>query len=105
MRADTITAIDCDVHPAVADIKQLLPHLEPYWRDSFAERGIPGFESNAYPPNAPLSARPDFRGKNGRAATSVAELTAHVFERDKASIADSEDDAYGSRWIATKGTP
>jgi len=32
-------------------------------------------------------------------------LAVRTDRRDKASIADSEDDAYGSRWIATKGTP
>ena len=71
MKADAITAIDCDVHPAVTDIKQLLPHLEPYWRDSVVERGIGSLETAAYPPNAPLTARPDFRGQNGYAAASA----------------------------------
>src|SRR2546422_757738 len=49
--------IDCDVHPTVPDLQALFPYLDEYWRDSFTERGIPGFEANAYPPNAPLSAR------------------------------------------------
>src|SRR5437879_13533644 len=87
MRADTITAIDCDVHPAVADIKQLLPHLEPYWRDSVAERGIGSLETAAYPPNAPLTARPDFRGQSGYAATSAAELSAQVLDKWDARLA------------------
>ena len=30
----SIKAIDCDVHPTVTDIRQLLPHLDEYWRDS-----------------------------------------------------------------------
>ena len=54
-----IKAIDCDVHPSLPDIKLLLPHLEEYWRDSVVERGIGSLETAAYPPNAPLTARPD----------------------------------------------
>jgi predicted TIM-barrel fold metal-dependent hydrolase len=73
-------AIDCDVHPQVPSLKALFPYLEPYWRDSFVERGIPGFEPNFYPPNSPLSARPDFRGKDGRAATEVGQLASQVFD-------------------------
>ena len=49
----TKTAIDCDVHPTVPNLKALLPHFDDYWRNSIAERGIPGFEANSYPPRAP----------------------------------------------------
>ena len=57
-----IKPIDCDVHPSVTDIRQLLPYLEEYWRDSVEERGIGSLEFSSYPPNAPITARPDFRG-------------------------------------------
>jgi predicted TIM-barrel fold metal-dependent hydrolase len=80
-------AIDCDVHPAVPDIKVLYPYLDPHWRSSFEERGIPGFEPNTYPPNAPISARPEWRGKNGGAAGDVSRLTAQVFGRWQAGYA------------------
>ena len=83
----TTAAIDCDVHPQVPSFKALFPYLEPYWRDSFQERGIPGFESNSYPPNAPLSARPDFRGKGGSAATDVKALGAQVFDQWHSQLA------------------
>jgi predicted TIM-barrel fold metal-dependent hydrolase len=83
----TASAIDCDVHPQVPGLKALLPYLDPYWRDSFLERGIPGFESNAYPPNAPLSARPDFRGKGGAVATDVTALAGQVFDQWQAKLA------------------
>ena len=65
-----IKPIDCDVHPSITDIRQLLPYLEEYWRDSVEERGIGSLESSSYPPNAPITARPDFRGQNGYAATT-----------------------------------
>jgi uncharacterized protein len=77
----TASAIDCDVHPTVPSFKALAPYLDPYWRDSFEERGIPGFEPNAYPTNAPLTARADWKGKGGRAATDVKEVTAQIFDR------------------------
>jgi predicted TIM-barrel fold metal-dependent hydrolase len=85
--SSTADAIDCDVHPAVPNLKALMPFFEPYWRDSFTERGIPGFESNSYPPNAPLSGRPDFRRKGRAAATDVKDLTAQVFDQWRARLA------------------
>ena len=83
----TADAIDCDVHPEVPNLKALMPYFEPFWRDSFVERGIPGFESNTYPPNAPLSARPDFRRKGRAAATEVKDLTTQVFDQWQARFA------------------
>jgi uncharacterized protein len=73
--------IDCDVHPQVPRFEALFPHLESFWRDSFVERGIEGFETNTYPPNTLLSARPEWRDKNGRAASDPAQLAAQIFDR------------------------
>ena len=83
----SIKAIDCDVHPTVVDIRQLLPHLDEYWRDSVEERGIGSLETAAYPPNAPITARPDWRGQNGYAATTAAELVSQVLDKWDASHA------------------
>jgi predicted TIM-barrel fold metal-dependent hydrolase len=60
-------AIDCDLHPAIPPASALLPYLPDYWRDQFANRHIDrmGFNLTSYPPNAPLSARPDWRGPSG----------------------------------------
>ena len=73
--------IDCDVHPAVPSLKALLPHFDDYWRNSIIERGIPGFETNSYPPKAPISIRQDWKGANGSAANDVTALSAQVFDR------------------------
>jgi predicted TIM-barrel fold metal-dependent hydrolase len=81
-----LRAIDCDVHPTVPDIQALAPYLDDHWRDSVEQRGIPSLESISYPPNAPLTARPDWRGAKGLAATSPADL-APVFERFGADAA------------------
>jgi hypothetical protein len=80
-------AIDCDVHPAVPDNKALLPYLDTFWRDSVEERGLNSLESISYPPKAPLSSRPEWRGKSGLAATSVGDLAAQVFDRWQAGFA------------------
>jgi predicted TIM-barrel fold metal-dependent hydrolase len=82
-----LRSIDCDVHPAVPDMAALLPHLDDFWRDSVTERGIGSLESISYPPKAPISARPEWRGKNGLAATDVKALQDHVFDAWGASLA------------------
>jgi uncharacterized protein len=76
--SSTLHAIDCDVHPAAPAMRELLPYLDAYWRDSVAERGIPSLETNAYPPRAPLSARPEWRGKNGQPEATLARLAEEV---------------------------
>ncbi len=82
-----ITGIDCDVHPTVPGMAALLPYLEPHWRETVLEREIQSLDSQSYPPSAPISARPDWRGKDGRAATGVEQLTAQVLDRWGASHA------------------
>jgi len=82
-----IRAIDCDVHPSLSDIKQLLPHLEPYWRDSVEERGIGSLEPRPIRHNAPLTARPDFRGQNGYAADDPRRAVRPVLDKWDASLA------------------
>ncbi len=74
-------AIDCDVHPSVPSMRALLPHLDPYWQEMVDLRGIGAFESQSFPPTAPFSARADWRGEDGRAATAVADVQRQLFER------------------------
>ena len=54
-------AIDCDIHPGVPDIKALLPYMSDFWRTSFVDRGIDGFDMMSYPLGAPITCRPDWR--------------------------------------------
>ncbi len=67
--------IDCDIHCAVPDTAVLLPYFNEYWRDALLQRGIERLSLNltSYPPNAPISARPDWR-PNGRKPGSDFEL-------------------------------
>ena len=32
-------AIDCDIHPAVPDMRALLPYMDEYWREHLITRG------------------------------------------------------------------
>jgi predicted TIM-barrel fold metal-dependent hydrolase len=82
-----VTAIDCDVHPAVPGMSALLPYLDDHWRRSVQERGIDSLDSISYPPNAPLSARPDLRDASGRAGTDVAALGRQVLDHWGSGVA------------------
>lgn len=68
--------IDCDLHPDIPPVSALLPYLNGHWADAMVERGIESLESVAYPPNAPLTVRPDRRGLSGVAALRRATLDA-----------------------------
>jgi predicted TIM-barrel fold metal-dependent hydrolase len=61
-------AIDCDIHPGLPAMTELLPFLPDYWRDQFENRHIDklAFNLTSYPPNSPLTARPDWRTASGQ---------------------------------------
>src|SRR3954453_9830688 len=82
-----VGAIDCDVHPTVPDNNALLPYLEEFWRDSVVSRGINSLESISYPTRSPLTSRPEWRGKDGFAATNPRDLATQVFDRWQAGTA------------------
>jgi uncharacterized protein len=76
-------AIDCDIHPAVPGTTALLPYLDDYWRDQVVNRHIhkQSFHLQSYPPNSPLSCRPDWRPKDGAAPGSDLDLLrAHALD-------------------------
>lgn len=68
-------AIDCDLHPDTPPVAALLPHLSDHWADAMVERGIESLETANYPPNAPLTVRPDRRGLLGRGVAGLAGAT------------------------------
>jgi predicted TIM-barrel fold metal-dependent hydrolase len=74
--------VDCDVHPAVSSTRALLPYLDGYWSDTvqMVMPGIQQLELNSYPPNAPLSVRPDWRPPEGKAAGDLAQLRTHILD-------------------------
>ena len=82
-----VQTIDCDTHPSVPDFAALLPHMEPFWRDSIVERGIDSIETASYPPKSPLTARPDWKGGRKQAAATPALLARDVFDGLGADLA------------------
>jgi hypothetical protein len=81
------STIDCDVHANVPGMKALLPYLDDQWRDSVIDRGLNSLESINYPPNAPLTARADWRGKSGQPADSLDALRTHALDRWNIDVA------------------
>ena len=75
------TAIDCDIHPGVPDIKALLPYMSDFWRHSFVDRGIDGFDMMSYPLGAPLTCRPDWRVAGERPGSSLAQMRAQALDK------------------------
>ena len=81
------SAIDCDVHANVPSMQALLPYLDEQWRDSVIDRGLNSLESISYPPNAPLTARADWRGKAGEPPNTLDKLRTHALDRWNIDIA------------------
>ena len=72
--------IDCDLHPALPGIQSLLPYLNDYWSDQVTTRGMTDLISQSYPPNSPLTSRPDWRPATGKPGSVVTELTKHALD-------------------------
>ena len=79
--------IDCDIHPAVPNLKALHPYLTDHWRDIIVQRGMHELNSIAYPANSPLTARPDWRVEGIRPGSSLELLQQHALNPFKTSIA------------------
>lgn len=79
--------IDCDIHPAVPNLAALLPYLDDHWRDMTLQRGLHELDSIAYPLNAPLTARPDWRPTKGKAGSDLARLRTEALDAFGTSIA------------------
>jgi len=79
--------IDCDIHPAVPNLKALHPYLADHWRDSSIQRGLHELESIAYPANSPLTSRPDWRPPSGKPGSDLALLRQHVLDPFGTSLA------------------
>ncbi|HUC19011.1 MAG TPA: amidohydrolase family protein [Acetobacteraceae bacterium] len=65
-RLRALKPIDCDIHPPTPVMAELLPYLDDHWHEVMVSRGIDGLGLASYPPGAALSARPEWRGADGR---------------------------------------
>src|SRR6476659_2115244 len=73
--------VDCDLHPAVPHLTSLLPYLNDYWRDQVTTRGMTDLVSQSYPPNSPISARPDSRPAQGKPGSSLADMQKQALDK------------------------
>ena len=80
-------AIDCDIHPSVPNIEALLPYFNDHWRDTISQRGVHDLQTIAYPKNAPLTARPDWRPKLGMPAADANTISTQALDTFQTSIA------------------
>src|SRR6202012_4049870 len=79
--------IDCDIHPAVPNLKALHPYLSDNWRDIVVQRSVHELNSIAYPANSPLTARPDWRVEDVRPGAALGLLRRHALDTFGTSIA------------------
>lgn len=82
-------AIDCDVHIAVPSTAAILPYLDDYWRAQFRMRGLErtSYALTSEPAAVPISARPDWRPKQGAPGTDLALLQQQAIDGFGASLA------------------
>ena len=74
-------AIDCDVHPLTPGPRDLAPFMDDYWRDTIEVRGIDSWISIAYPADAPLTMRADWRRQTPRADANPAAMAKALLDR------------------------
>ena len=81
-------AIDCDIHPALPSMQVLVPYLDEYWRSHILMRGLErdNYTASAFPPNAPINCRPDWKPAKGNAGTDLDLLRSQAL------------DAFGTRY-------
>ena len=70
--------IDCDIHPSVPGIDALLPYMPEHWREIVQMRGVDELNPISYPARSPLTARPDWRPREGKPASSLEQIRARV---------------------------
>src|SRR6201996_7897163 len=83
MTSPVAGGVDCDLHPALPHLTSLLPYLNDYWRDQVTTRGMVDLVSQSYPPNSPITARPDWRPSKGKPGSSLADMQAQALDRFK----------------------
>ena len=69
------------------NIEALLPYFNDHWRDTISQRGVHDLQTIAYPKNAPLTARPDWRPKLGMPAADANAISTQALDTFQTSIA------------------
>jgi predicted TIM-barrel fold metal-dependent hydrolase len=81
------SGIDCDVHPAVPSLAALFPYLGDHWREILVTRGLNDLDTISYPPNAPISCRPDWRPRAGKLGADLGRLATDALDHFGSGIA------------------
>src|SRR3978361_1146525 len=77
-----VTGCDCDIPPAVGGPRPpRLPYLDDHWKEQVVSRAIDGLDLTSYPPNMPLSGRPDWRPKGGKPGSDLAMVQRGAFDQ------------------------
>ena len=86
-------AIDCDIHPALPSMQVLVPYFDEYWRSHVLMRGLErdNYTASAFPPNAPINCRPDWKPEQGSGGTDIDMLRSQAL------------DAFGTRYAICNG--
>ncbi|QIZ37763.1 amidohydrolase family protein [Saccharopolyspora sp. ASAGF58] len=81
--------VDCDVHATPPSLEALFPYTDPVWVQGAQERGWkgPNGQALAYPPNAPTTARDEWRPDGRPPASRLEDLQQHVLEPWRTEIA------------------
>ena len=82
MGKPTPGAIDCDIHPALPGTDVLLPYFDDYWRQHVLMRGLQrdNYNASAFPPNAPINGRPDWRLAKGFPGSDLTSLQTQALD-------------------------
>ena len=87
MKLPLAGAIDCDVHIAPPEIRNLLPYMSDFWADQMATRYIDrtSFAMTSSPPRTPFAVRADWRAAGG--ASNVAALRVNLLDPYRLGLA------------------
>jgi len=74
--------IDCDIHCNVPSLATLFPYMDPLWEQWTKDRGWRGPTGGniVYPPNAPTTARPEWRPEGKVPASELSMLREHILD-------------------------
>lgn len=118
MNLEGLGLVDCDVHPTVPTVRDLLPYLDDYWAELVTMRGMDRtlLNLNSYPATNPFTVRPDWKPQTGRAGADPSDYLERVMKPlgigaailnplHGAAVLHSEDMAAGlcsavNRWVS-----
>jgi predicted TIM-barrel fold metal-dependent hydrolase len=96
-------AIDCDIHPALPSTDVLLPYMDEYWRAHLKMRGLDkdNYNAAAFPPNAPINCRPDWRPAKGFPGSDFTALKTQALDifQPSFAICRAINDWVAAEWL------